>query len=752
MEDNVPQAPIPGHRSRYAFQAFVVFFALTMIAGLSLVLTSDARLSRRFDLTATRAHELSPMTRTILGELLGPTRLVVIANLSQSDAQSRRRMQDVLDKFSRGSDLLSVDVIDVSTPSDAARFDALMRELGENERPLIERHVSAIRGALEASNTLATASDQTVISVEAMSKILEASVTTNASLPASERTRAIDQLRGATSQELALFRAIGEQLRSGVARAEKLLSENAAPMSVPKVDEAAGAVREVMRASLPRLAQAAEEAERRARPETKDVSPQMREEAAKLAMTLNPARDGAARAVAQLESLPKVRSLTIAKALSRTQAALVIGPGGKAGEPARVTAVPIDELLPVPQVTTDGKLIAPPDQRQRAEERLTAAMVAMTGRARPLAVVMHSVAQRGALAGGELRQLVEMLAVRGIDCEEWAVAVSLNMPQSVVDAAAANRPVVFVVIGQEATTLESATQVGNLAKAAQTLFEDGRAVMLNVSVSSTRAAGAVDAMVSFLTPLGLNVESGKPLMVESLAAARRQVSSVMQMTSARTPHAIAPAIEGLTLRLAWCVPVRIAPPPTSPTPPTPAAGDAGTPEIRAVISIPATQGVWAESEWQTFRSLTDQQRATMSRAPAFDSPSDDDAGVSKGAEGAGADWVLAASIERMLPRGDKQRALVFGSNSWFIDTMAAQRTNVDGRESLAFPGNWELFVASINWLAGRDELIQRGVAATSVATIPNLTDPQLGALRWGLTLGLPVLVLLVGAAWRMWRG
>ena len=132
--------------------------------------------------------------------------------------------------------------------------------------------------------------------------------------------------------------------------------------------------------------------------------------------------------------------------------------------------------------------------------------------------------------------------------------------------------------------------------------------------------------------------------------------------------------------------------------------------------------------------------------------SDDDAGVSKGAEGAGADWVLAASIERMLPRGDKQRALVFGSNSWFIDTMAAQRTNVDGRESLAFPGNWELFVASINWLAGRDELIQRGVAATSVATIPNLTDPQLGALRWGLTLGLPVLVLLVGAAWRMWRG
>ncbi len=741
MSDPSPVAPLQGHRSRYALQAFVVLFALTMIAGLSLVLASDSRLSRRFDLTSTRAHELSPMTRTILGDLIGPTRLVVIANLSQSDAQSRRRMQDVLDKFSRGSDLLTVDVVDVSSPSDATRFDALMRELGENERPLIDRYVATTRAGINAATGLIAATDQTIASLEAMSGILQSAVVANAALSPGERTRSVDQIRNAMAQEIAAFQATRQALRDGVKDAEALLAQNAAPLNVPKVDEASARIRDVIRASLPRLTQAAEESERRARPDTKDVSPQMREEAAKLAMALNPARDAAARAIAQIESLPKVRALTIAKALSRTQAALVIGPGGAPGEPARVTAVPIDELLPAPLVTTDGKLIAPPDQRQRAEERLTAAMVAMTGRTRPLAVFMHGAAQRGVLAGGLLRELVEMLAVRGIDAEEWAVPLSATMPQSVIDAVSANRPVVFIVIGLEPTTVDGATQAGNLAKAAQTLFEDGRAVMLNVSVSSTRAAGAADAMVSYLTPLGINVESGKPLMVESLAAARRQVSSVMQMTTAGTSHAVAPAIEGLTLRMAWAVPVRLTPSDRGTTPSS---------EIKPVITIPAARGLWAESEWQVFRSLTDQQRATMSRAPAFDSPSDDDAGVSKNA--AAPAWVVGASIERTLPRGDRQRALVYGSNSWFLDILAAQRISTDGRESLAFPGNWELFVASVNWLAGRDELIQRGVTATSVATIPNLADSQLGALRWGLTLGLPVLVLLVGAAWRLWRG
>ncbi len=735
---HTPIAPdaTPGHRSRYAFQAFVVLFALTMISGLALVLLSDARLARRFDLTSTRSHELSPQTRTILGELIGPTRLIVIANLSQSDAQSRRRMQDVLDKFSRGSDKLGVDVIDTSNPADATRFDALMRELATGEAPLIERHIAGTRTAIDALRSLAQAADQTVTSVEAMSRILESTVSSSATLSANDRTRAIDQLRSATGQELGLFRAIAEQLRQSAARCEGLLAENAAPLNVPKVDEAIIVARDAFRAAIPRLSQAADEAERRARPDTKDIVPAMREEATRLSLAINPARDAAARAAAQLESLPKIRVLSIAKALSRTQAALVIGPGAKPGEPARVTAVPIDELLPAPLITTDGKLITPPDQRQRAEERLTAALVAMTGRARPLAVFMHAAPQRGALASSELRQLVETLGVRGVDCDEWPIALGTALPQSVVDAGAANRPVVFVVIGQEATTLDSATHVGNLAKAAQTLFEDGRSVMFNVSLSSTRAAGAADAMVSFLQPLGLTVESGKPLMTESLAAARRQVSGVMQLTTAGTPHLMSAAVEGLTLRLPWCVPMRVAP-------------VTGV-DIQPVITIPASGSLWAESEWQTFRSFTDQQRATMSRLPAFDSPSDDNTAFAPGQPGAA--WVVGVSIERTLPRGDRQRSLVFGSNSWFVDALAAQRANIDGRESLVFPANWELFIASINWLSGRDELIQRGVAATSVAMIPNLADSQLSALRWGLALGLPVLVLLIGASWRIWRG
>ncbi|CAN5845792.1 hypothetical protein BH11PLA1_BH11PLA1_14290 [soil metagenome] len=741
MDRSAPRAAptgARGHRGRYVFQALVVAFAATMVAGLLLVVAHDGRAMERFDLTATRAHELSPQTRAILNNLRGPTRLVIAANFAQGDRQSVRRLRDVDANFARASDRLTVDEIDTARPEGVTRFEALMSELVEMERPLIDRHAAAVNTALEALESTAAVFDKAALANERMTDSSVASVARDTKQSDSERTATIDKLKSNSGKVNALLHQLSDQLRSARQRGTKSLGEMVEGVNVPKLPEAAAAARAALAGTMSPLTRLADEAEKLGRGEGQGADAAVKEESAALAARLALARDRAARALAALDNLPPLRVLAIASTLRRTQAALVIGPAdaapaGGAATGLRVTALPIDELLPAPRLLGDGTVAPALDQRKQAEARLAAALVAMTGRPRPLVVIVQGLQEAESSLLKPLSKFVETLAFRGIDTTEWSAAREQAVPAPIAQALAANRPVVFIVFSMRARTTQEATQLGLLTKATQMLIDDGRNVLLNVSPSSTAAAGATDGMVSFLKPLGLEVLSGKPLLYQAQANARRTVSASAVLTTPEASSDISAPLEGLALLLPWCSPMRL----------TPAPGV----KSEAIVRERASASVWAESEWQVFME-TESQRAAPSRLPALDSPSDD-----AGSAGAPGEhwWTLAAALERQT-RGERQRIVVVGSNVWLFDAYAAAVTNVQGQEAQAYPGNWELALGSINWLAGREELIARGTEAEAIATIPNLSDGQLSSLRWGLTLGVPMLVLLIGAALRVLRG
>lgn len=747
--------PSQSHRGRYLFQGVVLLFAATMIAALALFLLHDQRFSRRFDLTATRAHALSPQTASVLNDLIGPTKLVISANLRQTDAESRRRLEDVLDKFSRGSSKLSVQVIDTSSSAGLAQFDQLMQELVQAEKPLIDRYATAAASAIDTVDQTAIALDSTATLVERMSQALIDGVTADETLSANERTARVNELKNAGNSQSALLKEIASKLRQQRQLAADALGKKIDPIGVTDYPTAMQICRVSLQSVMPRLTQAAEQAERQARGEPAGLPAAVKDMSATLALLLSPARDRAARAIAAADSLPKLRVVTISSALQRTQAAILIGPplkgassgGGDASPDAgtlRITAVPIDELLPAPVAGPDGVVITPPDQRKRAEERLTAAMVAMTARPRPLVIFTHAEANKLAPAWGPWRKFIETLALRGIDADEWPTATQNAPPSIVNDAAKQGRPVVFLVLSQNASSTDSAVRVGTLAKAIENLIADGRSVLMTTDASPSRAAGATDALVAPLAQLGINVETGKPLMHQSQVQGRRIPTGLTQITSPHADHAISAAIDGLTLRLPWTLPIRF--PGDGVSTAAPVTGVSYWPIARD----PVAKETWAESEWQTLMRLSGDQMAMLPRPPAFDSPSDDDGGASAG-KTENRFWTVALAAERKSGTGT-QRLVVVGGTLWLVDPIASAEVNVDGRQALAFPGNWELAAASVNWLAGRDDLIARGSQADAVATIPNLSAAQLSAIRWGLTLGLPLLILLIGALWRLWRG
>ena len=64
----------------------------------------------------------------------------------------------------------------------------------------------------------------------------------------------------------------------------------------------------------------------------------------------------------------------------------------------------------------------------------------------------------------------------------------------------------------------------------------------------------------------------------------------------------------------------------------------------------------------------------------------------------------------------------------------------------AYPGNTELFVNCVYWLAGLDELIARGARSQDIRRIEGIDSAALTRLKWTMSAGMPLGVLIIGLA------
>ncbi|MEO0630054.1 MAG: hypothetical protein AAFY46_04910, partial [Planctomycetota bacterium] len=101
---------------------------------------------------------------------------------------------------------------------------------------------------------------------------------------------------------------------------------------------------------------------------------------------------------------------------------------------------------------------------------------------------------------------------------------------------------------------------------------------------------------------------------------------------------------------------------------------------------------------------------------------------------------------------DESRLMVVGSHLWLFDSIADRPAVIDGRVVQQNPGNAELFLAGVEWLAGNDGLLGRSAAAFETPTVQPIDASRLSLIRWLLVGGLPVGVLLVGVAVRVVGG
>ncbi len=679
--------------------AFVVIVSIAVVFAAA----GADRLRVRYDLTATRQHALAPRTERVLDRLSGDYEIAVVADFARVSPLARSAVDDVLSEFVRAAPEIRITRIDAGRADQEGKFVALLDRLAAR----YSRDIVARKGALDSAaesirRTIALLSD-------AAASIADASAAAD---PGTNARGALEQLAATVRIRIREAEAAASSVAS--LREQTLLGSSLVPL-----DRALAAARSELE-SL-----AADSAVALKRIEAASESDAAQRASRALAM----ARDESAAAHETLSTLPPSELYAVVRAIESDNAVVVFSETG-------VTAVAFSALFPAGDAAQiDDRGVA--EFRFVGEELLATAIAALEETARPIVVLTHPWPVRLLDAAGapnpdagplSVAGLVDRMRLRGIDAAEWPVGDVDAAPSLSTLNPSGDRPVIYAALGTVATGQDGALRNAKLATAIEELVEAGERVLLSYSPSALPGAGSPDILARPLEPLGITIDTGRPLIRERRTPRGVTADPGLTLTGGASEHPIAEAINGLTTRLGWVSPIDV----------EDAPGVATWPILR----VEDAADIWAESQWiDLWASSSSARRRQIAPEPT------------PGLDDLDGPWTVALAAQRAHPAdgGELQRLVVVGATAWFFDASILPARRVDGRVAAAFPGNGELFDASIAWLADQDELIAPGAVARDVPRVEAIDPSTLALIRWSLAIGPALAVLLLGGAVRIMR-
>lgn len=706
---------IASHRaraSRFALTSALTILALSAACVLSVLIAGRYKL--RLDVTATGEHSLAPRTLSLLDSLDRPVSVVVSANLQRLDRRIRQRLNDALGAFADASPQLTIMRIDTGSPGAADAYAHLIADLAKRETPAIDATTTAANQALDELTRLSHALTDLASQCRAIAGAAPEDV-------ASQWTDAAGVLD-----------ALATELGQTIDQATPLTATPYAGVSLPEPD----AILKQLDPVVQRIGRALGALQSHAsKKQSDELSDDVQKQIKHTGDTAHDLLQLAADALDHLRRSPRLDALNIARLLAQREAIVVIGP-------QRATAVDFDALFPAANLDAGADRNASSASLAFAgEDLIDTAIATATSAAQPAVVFVHAETKRvfnddgtpGADAAPTLTRLITNLRLRQIGLGEWPVALDTPMPTRASLGLDDNAPLVwFVLDAPPSTAPDGLSRIKKLGDAIQRLTDRGQSILLTIDPSQLPSVGETNPIVQPLSAFGLQSDSGRVVISRVSAPTGPQFIYTHTFRRADTDNPIGAAIDGLATLL-----------------PTPTPIDITTKHDTTawpILSIDAADNTWAEARWQSLlaQRVTNEPPTPDPEQDALQGPFD----------------VVVAAERRRAPTepaairsGDAgiQRLVVVASRSWYIDQIAEQRMNVEGRQVARYPGNRELLSAAITWLAGRDELIARSPEVADVPRIKPLTAGQVAAIRWFLIAGMPALVLAVGVALRLIR-
>ncbi len=300
--------------------------------------------------------------------------------------------------------------------------------------------------------------------------------------------------------------------------------------------------------------------------------------------------------------------------------------------------------------------------------------------------------------GLELASVADALRTARYDVEEW---IPGRTERPLVEP---DRPTVwFVMPPLQRTGLEYGESERALLDATSALVAEGAPVMITVARSMLPLVGQPDPWSTIADDFGVQVDTGEvvfewaPELGETGAVKTWQTT--IEAVSIEPIHPIGAALRGKQLLASHVTPIR--------------SLDESS-EIATIARVGAGPLRWIERDWRGDGVKLDGPPAEgMMEEPV----------------------ALAIAAESVGPDRKPRRLVLIGTGGWALSAIVNEAATLGGdRIVLANPGNRELALSGIAWLAGLDELVATAASGREVARFQGLS----GATRAFWAVALPV--------------
>lgn len=634
----------------------------------------------RFDSTKTRAYSLSPQTEQLLGTLQGEWTISVIMVEAMTDAAVARQVGEVLSRYDAASPHIAVQQIDPTDPASLIHYEALLARLRGMYGGVIGEYDMLLDDAAGLFDEFQIFAQQQSLRLGQAQRLVTDDVT----------SKELETWPG----RMSLWAEEGPRI---LAMADEVRSVSEA-RPIPDYETA----RSVFAEALGQAAQELDDVSRlleRWRRGTNDGLRQFAittvDDYVSLAQRMLTVSDS-------LRQLPPLEISSIGAQLAGGEAAVILGPAGAA-------VIPSAQLFPRLGDRSDALAF---DQRFRGEQIISSAVRSMLVERMPRVIFVHS--EEGSMLrqreqNADLFGVASTLIASRFEVSEWNVRVD-DRP-----LADPEQPIVWVIVPPMQRALEPSRFELTLLNAARTLLAEGEAVMLNLNPSPLPKWGQPDPWLPLLESMSLSADTGR-VIYESLPVgeSERQTRRAQLVHDFRAEHPIARAVHGQQTAFPLPVALRM-------------TGEAASLGIsrHALVQVRPHANRWLEEDWnldpRRLDPPTSEERLlqTVPIGVAIEGPS---AGTTR-----------------------PQRLLVFGSGGWLHTYVADEMGPLGGGMSaLMNPGNHEMMLASVAWLAGMDDLIAASAVSQQVARLDGITPTVQRTWRFIMYLGVPVVCLLLG--------
>jgi len=668
----------------------VYLAAILTIAVVVNVIAAHPALRWRADATKTRTYSLSEQTTKLLEDIEGDWTIAVVLTTEGVDRALLRQIEQVLDRYDRASPNISIVRIDPADPASLDRYEALLIRLKRSYAEPIAEYDAALKAGRDTLGRFTVFLQQQA----------SALITVSRALPEQDAARLqIEQLLGVISLRLEQVRQVETELDRALAVDQgRPLADYETARSILAVSLDTWADEFYRIVELFNGWRDSPSTDMTVRGFVAAQRTQYDDWVQELAGRADP-----------LKQLPPLELARIGRSLEAGETAIVFGPDGAA-------VIPPQQLFARLNLRRRGSDTVAFDQRFRGEQAISAAIRMLSdGGEMPVVILVHAQDESLLRRRGQnidFMGAAEILNASRFDVREWIV------PRSDKPRVPRDRASVWVVvpppIPHPKTTLNVSDAEQKLIDATHGLIADGEAVLLSLTPSALTRTGSNDPWPALIAPYGLTVDTTRTVFELARDESGQPINQrVIQLSNYPAGSAIGSAVHGL--RTVFDLPLVIG------------LDDAVAPDVRRVVvlAVEPSEKRWLETDWMLDPDTLDEPTVDQ----RFDEP---------------APLVVAAERRNPVQPG-QQRILVVGSGGWLLSYLADVVIPVGGdRMVLVNPGNFELLMAGITWLAGDDDRIAASPVSRQVARLEGVTESVQSLWRWVALAIMPGACLVLG--------